>query len=118
MIFGGTRERSSTNGGFIWTTDAASGGVYAETTSPLVTTMTIETPGEYRVFGMFYISQQGTSDWDCAFSLNGQDYANYTHANATQAQGSFFEGSVLVADVNGTGYMFVVQLGTVTIYNS
>ena len=110
----GTRERLSTNGGFIWTTDAASSSTYAETTKPLITTMTIETPGEYRIFGMFYISQQGTSDWDCAFSLDGQSYTNYTNVNAARAQGAFFDDSVLVADVDGTSYMFIVQLGTVT----
>ena len=111
----GTRPRSSVNGGFIWTTDAASGSIYAETTEPLVTTMTINGPaGQYRVFGMFYISQQGASEWDCAFSLDGTTYVNYTKDNATQAQAAFFSDSVIVADVDGTGYMFIVQLGTVT----
>lgn len=111
----GTRTRSSVNGGMIWTTDAASSGIYAENTELLVTTMTINGPaGDYRVFGMFYISQQGTSEWDCAFSMDGETHVNYTKDNATQAQAAFFDEPVLVADVDGTGYLFMVQLGTVT----
>ncbi len=111
----GIRDRSSVNGGYIWTTDAPASSIYAETTEPLVTTMTIDGPaGEYRVFGLFYISQQGTSLWDCAFSLDGETYINYGNSNASQAQTMFFTDPVLVADVDGTGYLFIVQIGTVT----
>ena len=117
--FWGTRSRASVNGGYIWTTDAPSDGVYAETTEPLVTTITIDAPaGEYRVFGMFYISMQGTGLWDCAFSLDGSNYINYTKDNSTRAESSFFDDTVLVADVDGSGYLFIVQLGSATITDS
>ena len=111
----GTRSRSSVNGGYIWTTDAPADGTYLEATEPLVTTMTVAAQaGQYRIFGLFYISQQGTSLWDCTFSLDGKTYLYFNKDNAIQAQTSFFEDAVLVQDVNGTGYLFVVQLGIVT----
>jgi hypothetical protein len=108
----GLRLRPNCNGGSVWETDTSASG---EITEPLVTTITIPNPGTYKIYGLFCISNQGTSRWDCSFSLGSDGpYKLFDKTNAALAKTSDFEGTVLVADTGGTSYFFLAEIAVIT----
>ncbi|MGZ0709659.1 PEP-CTERM sorting domain-containing protein [Coraliomargarita sp. W4R53] len=124
------RTSLATNGADAWTINATASATKEDPLS-LITTFTLPGPGQYEIFGYFWIGGNGTGDWETEFELGNAagTATTYTNANATELTtltgiATHFTSNSVVYDSSGYD-MFEASLGvwdtavdglTVTVY--